>query len=45
MYSGFAQEGAHAIVAMEKITERQLGAVGREIVATTISERLVRPPR
>ena len=45
MYSGFVQEGAHAIVAMEKITERQLGAVGREIVATTISARLVRPPR
>jgi hypothetical protein len=45
MYSGFVQEGAHAIVAMEKITGRQLGAEGREIVATTISERLVRPPR
>jgi len=45
MYSGFVQEGAHAIVAMEKITGRQLGAVGREIVATTISEHLLRPPR
>ena len=45
MYSGFVHEGAHAIVAMEKITGRQLGATGREIVATTISEGLVRPPR
>lgn len=45
LYAGFVQEGAHAIVAMEKITSRQLGAAGREIVAMTISQRLVRPPR
>jgi hypothetical protein len=45
LYSGFVQEGAHAIVAMEKITGRQLGAVGREIVATTISEGLVNKTR
>jgi len=41
LYSGFVDQGAHAIVAMEKITGRQLGALGREIVASTISEGLV----
>jgi hypothetical protein len=37
-------EGPHAIVMMEKITGRQLGAPGREIVAATIDEGLARPP-
>lgn len=43
LYSGFVDQGAHAIVAMEKITGRQLGALGREIVAATIAEGLVKP--
>ncbi|MFO7590343.1 MAG: hypothetical protein R6X23_05520 [Acidimicrobiia bacterium] len=41
LYAGFVDQGAHAVVAMEKITGRQLGALGREIVATTIDEGLV----
>jgi hypothetical protein len=41
LYSGFVDQGAHAVVAMEKITGRQLGALGREIVAATIDEGLV----
>lgn len=34
--------GPQAVVAMERITGRQLGAVGREIVAVTIEEGLVK---
>ena len=41
LYSGFVDQGAHAVVAMEKITGRQLGALGREIVAATIDEGLI----
>ena len=37
-------EGPHAIVVIEKITGRQLGAAGREIVATTLDEDIVRDP-
>jgi hypothetical protein len=44
LYAGVVTEGPHAIVLMEKITGRQLGAPGREIVATTIDEGLVHPP-
>jgi hypothetical protein len=43
LYEGVVQEGPHAIVMIEKITGRQLGAPGREIVAATIDEGLVRP--
>lgn len=45
LFAGIVQEGPHAIVAMEKITGRQLGAPGREIVATTIEEGLAHPSR
>jgi len=45
LYAGIVQEGPHAIVAMEKITGRQLGAPGREIVATTIEAGLAHPAR
>ena len=34
--------GPNAVVAIEKITGRQLGAAGREIVAVTVEEGLVR---
>jgi len=34
--------GPQAVVAMERITGRQLGAVGREIVAVTVEEGLVK---
>ena len=36
--------GPNAVVAIEKITGRQLGAAGREIVAVTVEEGLVRKP-
>jgi hypothetical protein len=44
LYIGAAKEGTHAVVMIEKITGRELGAPGREIVASTIDEGLVRPP-
>ena len=44
LYAGVVQEGAHAIVMMEKITGRELGAPGREIVAAAVTSGLVRPP-
>jgi hypothetical protein len=45
LYSGLVQEGPHAIVVLEKLTGRQLGSVGREIVAVTVNEGLFRYPR
>ena len=43
LYSHLVTEGPHAIVLMERITGRELGAVGREIVATTVNEGIRRP--
>ncbi len=43
LYTGIVTEGPHAIVMMEKVTGRELGAPGREIVATTLEEGLARP--
>jgi hypothetical protein len=40
LYAGAVQDGSHAIVLIEKLTGRQLGAPGREIVAATIDEGL-----
>ena len=45
LYMGKVTEGPHAIVVIEKITGRQLGAAGREIVAVTLEEGIVRGPR
>jgi hypothetical protein len=45
LYFGLVHEGPHAIVVLEKLTGRQLGSVGREIVAVTVNERLFRYPR
>ena len=42
LYTGKVNEGPHAIVVIEKITGRQLGAAGREIVAVTLEEGIVR---
>jgi hypothetical protein len=42
LYAGLVQEGPHAIGILERQTERQLGATGREIVAVTLEERLRR---
>lgn len=44
LYSGLVHEGPHAIVVLEKLTGRQLGSVGREIVAVTVNEAIVRSP-
>jgi len=43
--TGLVYEGPHAIVVLEKLTGRQLGSVGREIVAVTVNEGLFRSPR
>jgi hypothetical protein len=40
IYKGVLLEGPHAIVAMEKMTGRELGSVGREIVATVVNENI-----
>jgi hypothetical protein len=45
LYTGKVTEGPHAIVVIERITGRQLGAAGREIVAVTLDERIVRGSR
>jgi hypothetical protein len=45
MYSGLVDEGPHAIVAAERLAGRELGATGREIVALTVNEHIVRPSR
>ena len=45
LYFGLVYEGPHAIVVLEKLTGRQLGSVGREIVAVTVNEGLFRHPR
>jgi hypothetical protein len=45
LYSGLVHEGPHAIVVLEKLTGRQLGSMGREIVAVTVNEGIFRYPR
>ncbi|MGZ8734144.1 MAG: hypothetical protein ACXW2C_03705 [Acidimicrobiia bacterium] len=42
IYTGLVPEGPHAIQVLEKQTGRQMGTVGREIVAATLSEGLLR---
>lgn len=44
IYTGVLIEGPHAIVAMEKMTGRELGATGREIVQTVVEENIRRVP-
>lgn len=41
LYTGVVDQGAHAIVMMEKITGKELGAPGRELVAATVGAGLV----
>jgi hypothetical protein len=41
LYEGVVDQGAHAAVMMEKVTGRELGAPGREIIAATVSAGLV----
>ena len=45
LYAGLVDEGPHAIVAAERLTGRELGATGREIVAVTVDEHIVRRSR
>ena len=45
LYSGLVDEGPHAIVAGERLAGRELGATGREIVAITVNEHIVRESR
>jgi hypothetical protein len=42
IYCGLVENGPHAISIIEKLTSRNLGAEGREIVSVTIDEKLVR---
>jgi hypothetical protein len=42
LYTGAVTEGPHAIVILERITGRQLGSLGREIVAVTLDEGILR---
>ena len=44
IYTGVLIEAPHAIVAMEKMTGRELGSLGREIVATVAEENIRRHP-
>lgn len=45
LYSGLVDAGPHAIVAAERLAGRELGATGREIVAITINDDIVRRSR
>ena len=45
IYAGLVDEGPHATLLIERLTNRELGAVGREIVAITIQDGIVRRPR
>jgi hypothetical protein len=40
LYAGLVETGPHAIMIIERLTGRELGAVGREIVAVTAQEQL-----
>src|SRR5262245_1505317 len=42
LFAGLVENGPHAISIMEKLTGRNLGAEGREIVSVTIAEHLAR---
>ena len=44
VYLGLVQAGPHAITLVERLTGREMGTTGREIVALTLSEGLRRPP-
>jgi hypothetical protein len=45
LYTGLVTEGPHAIGVIERLSGRELGATGREIVAITLSEQILRSPR
>ena len=41
LYAGLVNEGPHAVVVIERITGRQLGATAREVVAVTVEEKIL----
>jgi hypothetical protein len=41
LYAGLVGEGPHAVVVIERITGRQLGATAREVVAVTVEEKIL----
>lgn len=41
LFEGVVDQGAHAAVMMEKVTGRELGAPGREVIAATVDAGLV----
>ncbi len=43
LYAGLVTEGTHAVIVIERITERELGATARQIVAATVEEGIVAP--
>jgi hypothetical protein len=45
IYAGLVDEGAQALTIVERLTGRPIGGVGREIVATTLGDKLKRPSR
>lgn len=44
LYAGLVTEDTHAVQVLEKLTGRQLGAAGREIVSVTVRDGIVRAP-
>jgi hypothetical protein len=42
LYAGLIESGTHAIQVIERLTNRNLGADGREIIASTVEHRLRR---
>lgn len=42
LFTGVVSEGPHALVIIERLTGRQLGSIGREIVAVTLDEKILR---
>jgi hypothetical protein len=42
LYAGLVDTGPHAISIIEKLSSRNLGAEGREIVSVTLDEKLIR---
>jgi hypothetical protein len=42
LYAGLVEEGPMAISVVERLTSRQMGPPGREVVAVTLEEKLKR---
>jgi hypothetical protein len=42
LYQGLVTEGTQAVIVIERLTGRQLGAPAREIVATTLEHKILR---